>query len=136
MSANITRLDYFAGLAMQAILGQPDPPDADVRINWDVIAANSWKAAQALEAARPVDPKPDVVPNMIVTKFGHDTRDLWGYTTQAGESATGIAMRELKDESRWREIADLNDHRFPDMLGSDYYPAGTRLTMPPKEKKA
>ncbi|MOA37551.1 hypothetical protein D3C78_1591530 [compost metagenome] len=52
------------------------------------------------------------------------------YTTRAGESLMGIALRQLKDESRWPEIRDLNADEFPDMGPHDYYPAGTVLKMP------
>lgn len=52
------------------------------------------------------------------------------YTTQPGEAVAGIALRELKDESRWVEIRDLNAHHFHDMGPHDYYPVGTELTLP------
>ncbi|WP_330114117.1 hypothetical protein SA496_15730 [Pseudomonas sp. JS3066] len=52
------------------------------------------------------------------------------YTTQPGESLAGIALRQLKDESRWVEIRDLNARPFPDMGPHDYYPVGTVLDMP------
>lgn len=53
------------------------------------------------------------------------------YWTQPGESLMGIALRQLKDESRWTEIRDLNAASFPDMGPHDYYPVGTALHMPP-----
>ncbi|MNZ23075.1 hypothetical protein D3C78_401780 [compost metagenome] len=52
------------------------------------------------------------------------------YTTQPGESVGGIALRQLKDESRWVEIRDLNARDFPDMRSHDYYPVGTVLKLP------
>ncbi len=52
------------------------------------------------------------------------------YTTRSGESVAGIALRELGSEKRWREIADLNAGKFPEMLGADYYPVGTVLMLP------
>ena len=52
------------------------------------------------------------------------------YTTEPGESTAGIALRELGDERRWREIVALNADRFPDQGPHDYYPVGTVLNMP------
>ena len=52
------------------------------------------------------------------------------YKTQPGESAMGIALRQLGNESRWQEIIDLNSERFPEQGPHDYYPIGTDLTMP------
>lgn len=52
------------------------------------------------------------------------------YETLPGESLMGIALRQLKDESRWTEIRDLNADRFPDMGPHDYYPLGTALLLP------
>ncbi|UQY33786.1 DUF2591 domain-containing protein [Pseudomonas fulva] len=52
------------------------------------------------------------------------------YTTNPGESVMGIAMRELKDEKRWKEIRDLNAEAHPNMGPHDYYPVGTLLAMP------
>lgn len=59
------------------------------------------------------------------------------YTTEAGESLAGIALRQLKDETRWVEIRDLNAHQHPDMWPNDYYPVGTvlRLPLPPAPKE-
>lgn len=57
-------------------------------------------------------------------------RKYGSYTTQPGEAVSGIALRQLKDESRWVEIRDLNAHAFPDIGPHDYYPVGTVLTMP------
>lgn len=54
------------------------------------------------------------------------------HTTEPAESLCGIALRQLGDETRWTEIRDLNAGRFPDMLGSDYYPVGTVLKLPPR----
>ena len=53
------------------------------------------------------------------------------YTTRPGESVAGIALRQLKDEGRWREIVALNADRFPDQRACDYYPVGTRILLPP-----
>lgn len=52
------------------------------------------------------------------------------HTTHPGESVMGIAMRELKDEKRWKEIRDLNAEAHPNMGPHDYYPVGTVLAMP------
>ncbi|XXF10167.1 DUF2591 family protein [Pseudomonas sp. D2-3] len=52
------------------------------------------------------------------------------YTTNPGESVMGIAMRELKDEKRWKEIRDLNAEAHPNMGPHDYYPVDTVLAMP------
>lgn len=52
------------------------------------------------------------------------------YTTQPAESLAGIALRHLKDESRWVEIHDINAHAFPDMRSHSYYPAGTVIKLP------
>jgi hypothetical protein len=57
-------------------------------------------------------------------------RELWKHTTQPGESVMGIALRNLGDEHRWREVADLNADRFPGMGPSDYYPVGTVVYLP------
>jgi hypothetical protein len=55
------------------------------------------------------------------------------YTTTAGESIMGIALRQLANERRWQEIKVLNADQFPDILPHDYYPVGTVLNMPPKQ---
>lgn len=52
------------------------------------------------------------------------------YSTTPGEAVAGIALRQLKDESRWVEIRDLNAHAFPDIGPHDYYPVGTVLRIP------
>lgn len=52
------------------------------------------------------------------------------YTTSAGESIAGIALRQLGTEDRWTEIRDLNEARFPGMQQHEYYPVGTVLLMP------
>ena len=52
------------------------------------------------------------------------------YTTQAGESIMGIALRRLANETRWAEIRDLNAAKYPDMVATDYYPAGTSIKLP------
>ena len=51
------------------------------------------------------------------------------YVTQPAESLAGIAMRQLNDESRWREIRDLNSGQFPYMGPHDYYPVGTEIIL-------
>lgn len=56
---------------------------------------------------------------------GHPT-----YKTKPGDSVMGIALRQLKDESRWVEIRDLNAQAFPDIGPHDYYPVGTLLKLP------
>jgi len=52
------------------------------------------------------------------------------YTTKPAESLAGIAIRELGDESRWKEIRDLNSDIYPDMMSWVYYPVGTVLKLP------
>ncbi len=52
------------------------------------------------------------------------------YTTDSGDSTMGIALRQLRDEKRWREIAWLNADEFPDQGPHDYYPFGTLLRIP------
>lgn len=53
------------------------------------------------------------------------------YVTKRGDSVMGIAMRELGDESRWREIVQANSQKFGDLMRScDYYPVGTVLLLP------
>lgn len=74
------------------------------------LAWQSWQARAALAPAA-------VVP------------EYQCYTTQPGESLGGIALRQLKDESRWIEIRDLNAHEFPDMWPHDYYPVGTVIRI-------
>lgn len=56
---------------------------------------------------------------------GHPT-----YKTKPGDSVMGIALRQLKDESRWFEIRDLNAQAFPDIGPHDYYPVDTLLKLP------
>jgi len=52
------------------------------------------------------------------------------HTTNPGESIRGVALRQLGNESRWREIYDLNAPEFLDMNQDDYYPTGTLLSLP------
>ncbi len=99
-------------------------------LNIKQVAADAWQIAKAMEAARP----PETQPATVSEFMGIPTGELWRYRTMPGESAAGIAMRELKDEGRWREIVEFNSQRFPDMGANDYYPVGTLLTMPPKPK--
>jgi len=58
------------------------------------------------------------------------------HTTQPAESLMGIALRQLKNESRWTEIRDLNASEFPDMGPHDYYPVGTVLRLPSVQQAA
>ncbi|HCF0865040.1 TPA: hypothetical protein SMQ96_000882 [Pseudomonas aeruginosa] len=60
----------------------------------------------------------------------HSVPAYVSYTTQPAESLAGIALRQLKDESRWVEIRDINAHAFPDMRSHSYYPAGTVIKLP------
>ncbi len=63
-------------------------------------------------------------------KAQHSVPAYVSYTTQPAESLAGIALRQLKDESRWVEIRDINAHAFPDMRSHSYYPAGTVIKLP------
>ncbi|MFK1194747.1 hypothetical protein ACIUYC_25650 [Pseudomonas aeruginosa] len=65
-----------------------------------------------------------------VTQAQHSVPAYVSYTTQPAESLAGIALRQLKDESRWVEIRDINAHAFPDMRSHSYYPAGTVIKLP------
>ncbi|WP_221885888.1 LysM peptidoglycan-binding domain-containing protein [Pseudomonas aeruginosa] len=60
----------------------------------------------------------------------HSVPAYVSYTTRPAESLAGIALRQLKDESRWVEIRDINAHTFPDMQSHSYYPAGTVIKLP------
>lgn len=60
----------------------------------------------------------------------HSVPAYVNYTTRPAESLAGIALRQLKDESRWVEIRDINAHAFPDMQSHSYYPAGTVIKLP------
>jgi hypothetical protein len=55
------------------------------------------------------------------------------YTTKAGEAVAGVALRQCGNESEWRHILACNP-KFADLLPSDYFPAGTVLTLPPEGK--
>ncbi|MFK1073432.1 hypothetical protein ACIUWV_26615 [Pseudomonas aeruginosa] len=59
----------------------------------------------------------------------HSVPAYVSYTTRPAESLAGIALRQLKDESRWVEIRDINAHAFPDMQSHSYYPAGTVIKL-------
>lgn len=50
------------------------------------------------------------------------------HVVKEGESLALVAIRELDDHSRWREIADLNAIRDPRRLE-----AGQELVLPPEE---
>lgn len=65
-----------------------------------------------------------------VAQAQHSVPAYVSYTTQPAESLAGIALRQLKDESRWVEIRDINAHAFPDMRSHSYYPAGTVIKLP------
>lgn len=60
----------------------------------------------------------------------HSVPAYVNYTTRPAESLAGIALRQLKDESRWVEIRDINAHAFPNMQSHSYYPAGTVIKLP------
>ncbi|HEP8974555.1 TPA: hypothetical protein VDU83_006993, partial [Pseudomonas aeruginosa] len=60
----------------------------------------------------------------------HSVPAYVSYTTRPAESLAGIALRQLKEESRWVEIRDINAHAFPDMQSHSYYPAGTVIKLP------
>lgn len=51
------------------------------------------------------------------------------YTTQAGESVAGIALRQCGNEAEWRGILECNP-KFEDLLPNDYFPVGTVLMLP------
>ncbi|MBX6349686.1 hypothetical protein ISD61_32380, partial [Pseudomonas aeruginosa] len=65
-----------------------------------------------------------------VAQAQHSVPAYVSYTTRPAESLAGIALRQLKDESRWVEIRDINAHAFPDMQSHSYYPAGTVIKLP------
>ncbi len=65
-----------------------------------------------------------------VAQAQHSVPAYVSYTTRPAESLAGIALRQLKDESRWVEIRDINAHVFPDMQSHSYYPAGTVIKLP------
>lgn len=52
------------------------------------------------------------------------------YKTSAAESLSGIALRQLGDETLWVEIERLNSLKFPTMRAHDYYPVGTYILLP------
>ncbi|HEK1421983.1 TPA: hypothetical protein SMQ89_001208 [Pseudomonas aeruginosa] len=60
----------------------------------------------------------------------HSVPAYVSYTTRPAESLAGIALRQLKEESRWVEIRDINAPAFPDMQSHSYYPAGTVIKLP------
>ncbi|WP_410921851.1 hypothetical protein [Pseudomonas aeruginosa] len=66
----------------------------------------------------------------LVAQAQHSVPAYVSYTTRPAESLAGIALRQLKDESRWVEIRDINAHAFPDMQSHSYYPAGTVIKLP------
>jgi hypothetical protein len=92
-----------------------DACNIDRTDNWAMYGQEYIEDVQAMLAAATAQP--------AARKYG-------SYTTQPGESVSGIALRQLKDKSRWVEIRDLNAHAFPDIGPHDYYPVGTVLTMP------
>ena len=68
-----------------------------------------------------------------------DSNELIGlqfktYKTRSAESVAGIAIRNLGNEKLWLEIARLNSLDFPDVGPNDYYPVGTVLLLPIREK--
>lgn len=65
-----------------------------------------------------------------VAQAQHSVPAYVSYTTRPAESLAGIALRQLKDESRWVEIRDINAHAFPDMQSHNYYPVGTMIKLP------
>ncbi|MFU5049302.1 LysM peptidoglycan-binding domain-containing protein [Pseudomonas aeruginosa] len=65
-----------------------------------------------------------------VAQAQHSVPAYVSYTTRPAESLAGISLRQLKDESRWVEIRDINAHAFPDMQSHSYYPAGTVIKLP------
>ncbi|MBG4412529.1 hypothetical protein GHV50_08140 [Pseudomonas aeruginosa] len=60
----------------------------------------------------------------------HSVPAYVSYTTRPAESLAGIALRQLKEESRWVEIRDINAPAFPDMQSHSYYPVGTVIKLP------
>ncbi|HGM5183673.1 LysM peptidoglycan-binding domain-containing protein [Pseudomonas aeruginosa] len=71
-----------------------------------------------------------VADEKVVAQAQHSVPAYVSYTTRPAESLAGIALRQLKDESRWVEIRDINAHAFPDMQSHSYYPAGTVIKLP------
>lgn len=65
-----------------------------------------------------------------VAQAQHSVPAYVSYTTRPAESLAGIALRQLKEESRWVEIRDINAPAFPDMQSHSYYPAGTVIKLP------
>ncbi|HGM5695299.1 TPA: hypothetical protein ACKPZN_001704 [Pseudomonas aeruginosa] len=71
-----------------------------------------------------------VADEKVVAQAQHSVPAYVSYTTRPAESLAGIALRQLKDESRWVEIRDINAHAFPDMQSHNYYPVGTMIKLP------
>lgn len=57
------------------------------------------------------------------------------YTTKPAESVMGIALRQCGNEDAWRQILAWNP-RFEFLASCDYFPVGTVLVMPPRERAA
>ncbi|MBV5481471.1 hypothetical protein KUT72_01610 [Pseudomonas aeruginosa] len=97
------------------------------RIAGDFLPDNSGQAELALDEMR------QALHELLAaapTQAQHSVPAYVSYTTRPAESLAGIALRQLKDESRWVEIRDINAHTFPDMQSHSYYPAGTVIKLP------
>jgi nucleoid-associated protein YgaU len=77
----------------------------------------------------PAPPIPTPQPADPVARVAVEA-DVRLYRTSAGESLAGIAMRELGDEARWREISDANAGPWPELGPHDRYPPGTTIVLP------
>lgn len=94
------------------------------------LAMERLKAAQ--NAVFTTEPGCDTAVELAAqtTQAQHSVPAYVSYTTRPAESLAGIALRQLKEESRWVEIRDINAPAFPDMQSHSYYPAGTVIKLP------